>query len=307
MRLGRLSALLTLLGLSPAQTLSGLTFDGDDVVSLEWTFDGQSTGRYDFYLCAGDESTGSYEYLERVITDETVVPGELLSFRVDRSVGGNDPNAYFLKVIPANQEEKWVGFTSHFTLTNMKGSFSSKVSDAINSMQPISLQMKLSNDAQIEASEEDGSDNISNPNIDIIKAETTQPLPQVATPSPSSELDSEHFELRKRLLGAGVGAGVGVGVNAHEVPYGEQTGPTKYAPTPKKAGSTIPPLGVTPTPQYPPFPFVKATTYLGAPTVETTQSVYLTSSITSIENTAAPAPAPTLDKRMQDWLESQQN
>lgn len=60
MRLGRLSALLALLGLSPAQTLSGLTFDGDDVVGLEWTFDGQSTGRYDFYLCAGDESTGSY-------------------------------------------------------------------------------------------------------------------------------------------------------------------------------------------------------------------------------------------------------
>lgn len=60
MRLGRLSALFALLGLTPAQTVSGLTFNGDDIVNLEWTFDGQSTGRYDFYLCAGDESTGSY-------------------------------------------------------------------------------------------------------------------------------------------------------------------------------------------------------------------------------------------------------
>lgn len=59
MRLLRLSALFAFLGLAPAQTLSGLSFDGEDVVSLMWAFDGQSTGRYDFFLCAGDES-GSY-------------------------------------------------------------------------------------------------------------------------------------------------------------------------------------------------------------------------------------------------------
>lgn len=186
----------------------------------------------------------------------------------------------FLKVIPANQEEKWVGYTSHFTLTNMKGSFSSKVSDALDTMQPISLQMKLSEDDQIEAIEVDSSDKSSSQSsTDITDGETTQPPHQTPTPTPtptpSSDLDLEHSELRKRL----------VGVNAHEIPYGEQTGPTKYAPTPKKAGSTIPPLGVTPSPQYPPFPFVKAITYLGPPTVSTTESVYLTSSITSIENT----------------------
>lgn len=47
------------LGLASAQTLSGLSFDGQDVVKLMWAFDGQSSGSYDFYLCAGDE-TGSY-------------------------------------------------------------------------------------------------------------------------------------------------------------------------------------------------------------------------------------------------------
>jgi hypothetical protein len=60
MRLIRLSALFAFLGLAPAQTLSGLSFDGEDVVSLMWAFDGQTAGRYDFFLCAGDESTGSY-------------------------------------------------------------------------------------------------------------------------------------------------------------------------------------------------------------------------------------------------------
>lgn len=74
MRLVRLSALFTLLGLAPAQTLSGLTFDGQDVVSLKWAFDGQTSGRYDFYLCAGDESTGSYVRASFPISKDTTKP-----------------------------------------------------------------------------------------------------------------------------------------------------------------------------------------------------------------------------------------
>lgn len=33
------------------------------------------------------------ESLERVINGGAVVPGDLLSFKVDRNVGGNEPNA----------------------------------------------------------------------------------------------------------------------------------------------------------------------------------------------------------------------
>lgn len=55
-----LLALFSLFTAASAQTLSGLAFDGRDEVSLIWAFDGQTTGRYDFYLCAGDESTGAY-------------------------------------------------------------------------------------------------------------------------------------------------------------------------------------------------------------------------------------------------------
>lgn len=61
MRFDRLlPALLSFFAVGSSQTLSGLTFDSRDEVSLTWAFDGQTTGRYDFYLCAGDESTGVY-------------------------------------------------------------------------------------------------------------------------------------------------------------------------------------------------------------------------------------------------------
>lgn len=60
MRFDRLlPALFALWGAVSAQTFSGLTFDGRGEVSLVWASDGEP-GRYDFYLCAGDESTESY-------------------------------------------------------------------------------------------------------------------------------------------------------------------------------------------------------------------------------------------------------
>lgn len=55
-----LPALLSLLSSVSGQTSSGLTFDAGDEVNFLWAFDGMTTGRYDFYLCAGDESTGQY-------------------------------------------------------------------------------------------------------------------------------------------------------------------------------------------------------------------------------------------------------
>lgn len=128
------------------------------------------------------------------------------------------------------------------------------------------------------------------------------------TESIQTESSLQHHELRKRQP-----------INEHTVPWGMQTGPTKYAPMPKRAGSTI--ATTSPTPQYPPFPFSIATTFLGMPTVRTTLSEYLTATVHSIENTvccglvdfvgrwligcfqAPPAPQPTLDKRMQMWVD----
>lgn len=55
-----LPALCALLGTVSAQSSSGLSFDSRGEVSLIWAFDGETSGRYDFYLCAGDESTEAY-------------------------------------------------------------------------------------------------------------------------------------------------------------------------------------------------------------------------------------------------------
>ena len=61
MRIDRfLSTLSALFAAVSAQTISGLTFDGRDVVNLVWGFKGPTSARYDLYLCAGDETTGSY-------------------------------------------------------------------------------------------------------------------------------------------------------------------------------------------------------------------------------------------------------
>ncbi|KAJ5674884.1 uncharacterized protein N7477_004818 [Penicillium maclennaniae] len=269
-----LPALLSLLGTVSAQTLSGLTFDGRDSVSLVWALDRVTSGRYDFYLCAGDESTGSYETLLQVISDSLYTPGDLVSFSVDPSVGGTDLNAYFLKVVPSDNKEQWSGFTSHFTLTNMTGTFSTKVSDALRSMQPIEITWATEVDTNILKAAEGGPFyNRSTLSSDIHDELTTSVL-QFPTPTIPNELD--RHELRKRL-----------GIDPHNIPYEGR----KHD------------CGQVADASVPAFPFSIATTYLPAPTVQYTDTAYLTWTTHSIENTAAPAAAPTLDKRMQAWLE----
>lgn len=107
-----------------------------------------------------------------------------------------------------------------------------------------------------------------------------------------SVLDSSDYsaELRKRQIGPG---GVGGGVDDPDVtaeatgqftvPYAMQTGPMRYAPMPKKPGSTIP--SRSPSRQYPTSAYDIATTYLPKPTVEATVTAPLTYSTSSIENT----------------------
>ena len=55
-----LSALSVLLATASAQSVSGLTFDARDVVTMLWGFEGAVPARYDIWLCAGDESIGLY-------------------------------------------------------------------------------------------------------------------------------------------------------------------------------------------------------------------------------------------------------
>lgn len=166
----------------------------------------------------------------------------------------------FLKITPSNSEGALSGFTSHFTLTNMKGSFSSKVSAAVKSMQPLPLPIPSMDASRLLGPDEAApSSNVSQSTLHL--------------PTPSLNDGLNHHELRKRLVAA----------DPHTIPYGEQMGLTKYAPMPKRAGTTI--ADKSATPQYPPFPFSIATTYLPAPTVQYTDTAYATWTTHSIENT----------------------
>ena len=171
----------------------------------------------------------------------------------------------FLKVIPSTSNAI-AGFTSHFTLTNMKGVFSHQVSLAVQSMQPIIIELNSIDESHLlEAAEPTPKNN------------GTDPALQDPSTTDANELDRS--ELRKRV-GAVVGA-----IDPHDVPYGEQTGKMRYAPMPKRAGTTIAKKSATP--QYPPFPFTIATTYLPSATIDWTDTAYATWTAHSIENTVS--------------------
>jgi hypothetical protein len=149
----------------------------------------------------------------------------------------------------------------------MKGSFSPKVMDAIKTMKPkppIAIPWPVVQDDHLLEEEIPSTFNISSLSV----PPTGSPL-QFPTPTVDSEVD--HNELRKRQVMAigGVGAaGAAAAVDQHTVPFGEQTGLTKYAP----------------------MPFSIATTYLGAPTVQYTDMAYATWTAHSIENTVCLIP-----------------
>ncbi|KKA19338.1 hypothetical protein T310_6674 [Rasamsonia emersonii CBS 393.64] len=80
------------------------------------------------------------------------------------------------------------------------------------------------------------------------------------------------------------------------VPYQDQlTGLTKYAPMAKQPGTTI--TAKNPKRQFPTSSYSIATTYLPIPTVQTTITASQTFSVSSIENTATPAPQPSNDMK----------
>lgn len=171
----------------------------------------------------------------------------------------------------------------------MKGTFSTKVTDAIKTMQPIPAiaipwPTVEDNDHLIEAAELASTLNISS----LTKSSSTGTALQFPTPTVKGE--AEHNELRKRQVAAFGGVGVYAvpavtAVDQHTVPYGEQTGSIKYAPMPKSAGTTVATRSATP--QYPPFPFSIATSYLGAPTVQYTDTAFATWTANTIENTVS--------------------
>ncbi|KAK0363952.1 Cell wall synthesis protein kre9 precursor [Friedmanniomyces endolithicus] len=92
---------------------------------------------------------------------------------------------------------------------------------------------------------------------------------------------------------AGGGGAAAVGGSQFTVPYGLQTGLTKYAPM-----QPVPPTKITVnqfTPLNPTSAFTIATTWMPRPSVATTLTAAQTFSVSSMENTAAAASNPTGD------------
>ncbi|KAK3114208.1 Cell wall synthesis protein kre9 precursor [Teratosphaeriaceae sp. CCFEE 6253] len=89
------------------------------------------------------------------------------------------------------------------------------------------------------------------------------------------------------------GGGAAAGAGDFTVPYGLQTGLTKYAPM-----QPVPPTKITVknyTPMYPTSAWTVATTWMPQPSIQTTLTAPQTFSVSSMENTAAAQSHPTGD------------
>ncbi|KAE8151495.1 hypothetical protein BDV25DRAFT_152613 [Aspergillus avenaceus] len=222
----------------------GTVIKAGDVVTALWKNSGTDFHiadlvQYDLYLCAGGDNPGSYEDVAVLIKDGLFARGNSVSFKIDPEAGGNEPNAYFLKMVASGADLSFVSHSDRFTLIDMTGDFPPNLVGGIRSINE----------------------------------------------------GHEQGELRKRQA-----------AGAYTIPYQLQTGPTRYAPMAKKPGSTIPAANKTPTPQFPTSAYDIATTYLSTPSVQTTVSASLTYSVSSVENTASPAPHPH-DAKMRRFLE----
>lgn len=92
---------------------------------------------------------------------------------------------------------------------------------------------------------------------------------------PSGQMIRAHHEreeLRKRQ-----------NIGAYTIPYGQQSGLTRYAPMAKRPGTAI--TATVTAPQYPTSAYALATTFFAEATIKTTLSATATYSVSSVENT----------------------
>ncbi|GAQ47225.1 beta-1,6-glucan boisynthesis protein [Aspergillus niger] len=139
---------------------AGAVIRAGDVVTAHWRDSGAlprlaSLVQYDLYLCAGGDTAGSnvralsmfsplvrtlliprssiQEDVALLVKDALFTRGNSVSFNIDPEVGGNDANAYFLRIAASGPETSVVNYSDRFTLTNMTGSFSPTVLNGLHS------------------------------------------------------------------------------------------------------------------------------------------------------------------------------
>ncbi|KAL2221453.1 putative beta-1,6-glucan biosynthesis protein [Thermoascus aurantiacus ATCC 26904] len=119
--------------------VAGSTAKGGDIITVQWRDSGKDPklsklSRYDLFLCAGGDTEDSYEELALLIKDGAFARGNSVSFRIDPEVGANEQNAYFLKMVSSGADTSVINYSKRFTLTQMTGTFSSRVKTGILSV-----------------------------------------------------------------------------------------------------------------------------------------------------------------------------
>ncbi|OOF92305.1 hypothetical protein ASPCADRAFT_133371 [Aspergillus carbonarius ITEM 5010] len=144
MRLARtISSVLSLLSTALADVeftypTTGTVIRAGDVVTAHWKDSGAPPRmtelvQYNLYLCAGGDTPGSFEDVSPLLMNAVFSRGNSVSFRIDSDVGGNDENAYFLRMVASGPEASVVNYSERFTLTNMTGAFSPPIVHGIHS------------------------------------------------------------------------------------------------------------------------------------------------------------------------------
>ncbi|RAL06234.1 putative beta-1,6-glucan biosynthesis protein (Knh1) [Aspergillus ibericus CBS 121593] len=117
---------------------TGTVIRAGDVITVHWRDSGAlprmtELVQYDLYLCAGGDTPESYEDVALLAKNAAFSRGNSVSLRIDPDVGGNDENAYFLRMVASGPEASVVNYSDRFTLTNMTGSFSPLIIHGIHS------------------------------------------------------------------------------------------------------------------------------------------------------------------------------
>ncbi|KAL6717031.1 Cell wall synthesis protein kre9 precursor [Lecanora helva] len=115
---------------------AGQTLTGGSTIKVAWKDSGDKPAisdlqGYQLFLCAGGNDEKSFIQLAPIVQTGKFSTGNAASGTVSVSVGGDDKNAYFLKMISTATGGTVVNYSDRFTLSGMKGTFPPNVEQGI--------------------------------------------------------------------------------------------------------------------------------------------------------------------------------
>ncbi|KAK1141361.1 Cell wall synthesis protein kre9 precursor [Aspergillus melleus] len=104
----------------------GTVLEAGHVVTAHWKDSGASPRiselvQYDLYLCALWDTPGADEEVALLVQGGVFARGNSVSFQLNPDVSGEEPEAYFLKMIASGPDVSVVSLSPQFTLTGITG------------------------------------------------------------------------------------------------------------------------------------------------------------------------------------------